>query len=64
VEHPGLRIDVLNRLHGNIQDVFNEHGVQIMSPHYMKDPAAPQVVPKDSWYLAPARPPGKQKGEG
>jgi small-conductance mechanosensitive channel len=64
VEHPGLRIDVLNRLHGNIQDVFNEHGVQIMSPHYMKDPAAPQVVPKESWYLAPARPPGAQKDGG
>ena len=28
------------RLHANIQDVFNEYGVQIMSPHYMMDPAA------------------------
>ena len=34
------RIDMLSRLHANIQDVFNEHGVQIMSPHYMTDPAA------------------------
>ena len=23
----------------NVQDVFNEHGVQIMSPHYLGDPA-------------------------
>jgi small-conductance mechanosensitive channel len=51
------RIDVLNELHGNIQDVFNEHGVQIMSPHYMTDPAAPQVVPKAKWWMAPANPP-------
>jgi hypothetical protein len=32
----------MNMLHANIQDVFNEHGVQIMSPHYMGDPAARQ----------------------
>jgi small-conductance mechanosensitive channel len=57
VESPARRIDVLNRLHGNIQDVFNEYGVQIMSPHYMMDPAAPQVVPKDEWHAAPARRP-------
>src|SRR6185369_4368760 len=44
VATPAQRIDVLNRLHGNIQDVFNEYGVQIMSPHYMTDPAAPLVV--------------------
>ena len=56
VETPARRIDVLNQLHGNIQDVFNDYGVQIMSPHYMMDPAAPQVVPKDQWYAAPARP--------
>jgi small-conductance mechanosensitive channel len=56
VEHPALRLDVLNRLHGNIQDVFNEYGVQIMSPHYMMDPLAPKVVPKDRWHAAPAKP--------
>jgi hypothetical protein len=33
--------------------------VQIMSPHYMGDPRAPLVVPKDQWYAAPAKPPGK-----
>jgi len=56
-EHPAVRVDVLNRLHGNIQDVFNEYGVQIMSPHYMGDPREPHVVPKEQWYAAPARPP-------
>jgi len=63
VEKPAQRVDVLNQLHGNIQDVFNEHGVQIMSPHYMADPAAPQLVAKKDWYAAPARPPEGQKRE-
>lgn len=41
-------------LHRNIQDVFNEHGVQIMSPAYENDPETPKVVPPDQWYPAPA----------
>jgi hypothetical protein len=48
---------VLAALHGNIQDVFNEHGVQIMSPHYLGDPAAAKVVPKAAWFTAPAKAP-------
>jgi len=59
VDQPRQRAEVLNDLHAQIQDVFNEHGVQIMSPHYMMDPKDPQVVPKDKWHLPPARPPGK-----
>jgi small-conductance mechanosensitive channel len=57
LQHPVQRIDMLSQLHANIQDVFNEHGVQIMSPHYMTDPAAPQVVPKAKWWIPPANPP-------
>jgi small-conductance mechanosensitive channel len=57
LEQPAPRAEVLHHLHGNIQDVFNEHGVQIMSPHYVLDPKEPQVVPKDKWYAPPARPP-------
>lgn len=60
-ESPGLRAEVLDQLHANIQDVFNEHGVQIMSPHYMTDPPEAQVVPQAKWYAAPAEPPA---GEG
>ena len=45
----------LDTLHANIQDLFNEYGVQIMSPNYMLDPAAPKVVPKNDWFAAPAR---------
>jgi small-conductance mechanosensitive channel len=61
LEGPAPRAEVLTRLHGNIQDVFNEHGVQIMSPHYMLDPKEPHVVPKDKWFTAPARPPERRQ---
>jgi hypothetical protein len=44
----------LDRLHANIQDAFNEHGVQIMSPNYEADPAGPKVVPRDKWFQPPA----------
>jgi small-conductance mechanosensitive channel len=54
---PRPRAVVLTRLHANIQDVFNEHGVQIMSPHYLGDPAKAKVVPPSAWYPPPARPP-------
>jgi small-conductance mechanosensitive channel len=60
-ERPVIRAEVLHRLHGNIQDVFNEHGVQIMSPHYMMDPNDPQVVPKEKWFTPPARPPSSSE---
>jgi len=56
-ERPVVRAEALHQLHGHIQDVFNEHGVQIMSPHYMMDPAHPQIVPKDRWFTPPAAPP-------
>lgn len=52
---PPPRLQSLNELHANIQDVFNEYGVQIMSPHYEADPGQPQVVPKQQWFAAPAR---------
>jgi small-conductance mechanosensitive channel len=41
-------------LHRNILDVFNEFGVQIMTPAYEGDPAAPKIVPKQDWFAAPA----------
>ncbi len=44
-------------LHANIQDVFNEFGVQIMSPAYETDPESAKIVPKEHWYAAPARNP-------
>ena len=53
-EAPRPRAEALSALHGNIQDVFNEHGVQIMSPHYRGDPIDAKVVPPDRWYTPPA----------
>lgn len=42
---PRPRAEVMNLLHANLQDVFNENGVQIMSPHYLGDPTHAKVVP-------------------
>jgi small-conductance mechanosensitive channel len=53
---PRPRAEVLSCLHANIQDVFNEHGVQIMSPHYLGDPTSPKVVPEAKWHEPPAAP--------
>jgi small-conductance mechanosensitive channel len=43
-------------LHRNILDVFNEYGVQIMTPAYEGDTPEPKVVPKERWFAAPAKP--------
>lgn len=61
---PRPRAEVLANLHANIQDVFNEYNVQIMSPHYLGDPARAKVVPKGDWYATPARPEGKGGSPG
>jgi len=57
LEQQGARLYVLDALHASIQDLFNEYGVQIMSPNYVLDPAAPKVVAKDQWFAPPAREP-------
>ncbi|TAK97488.1 MAG: mechanosensitive ion channel family protein [Aquabacterium sp.] len=54
-QEPRPRAEVLATLHANIQDVFNEYGVQIMSPHYVLDPGEAKVVPPARWYAEPAR---------
>ena len=46
---------IYTALHRNILDVFNEHGVQIMTPAYEGDPDTPKVVPKDQWHAVPAK---------
>ena len=56
LDQPARRVFVLDELHANIQDGFNEHGVQIMSPRYVMDPRKPKTVPPDHWYAAPASP--------
>lgn len=57
-ETPFKRIEVLNNLHQQIVDVFNEFGVQIMSPHFVEQPAAQVVVPREGWFAEPAVRPG------
>ena len=46
---PRPRAQVLADLHAHLQDVFNENGVQIMSPHYLGDPSHAKVVPPAQW---------------
>jgi small-conductance mechanosensitive channel len=54
VDRPEIRRITLTALHANIQDLFNEFGVQIMSPHYVNDPLEKVWVPKEQWFEAPA----------
>lgn len=44
-----------DELHANIQDVFNEYGVQIMTPAYEGDPEVAKTVPREQWHAAPSR---------
>ena len=53
VADPSRRAPVLSELNANIQDVFNENGVQIMTPNYEADPAAPKVVASADWFRTP-----------
>lgn len=50
----GLKYRALTDLHRNILDVFNEYGVQIMTPAYEGDPENAKVVVRDQWFAAPA----------
>jgi len=54
-ERPRTRAEVLHMLHANALDVFNEAGVQIMSPHYVGDPRAEKIVPPSQWSSPSAR---------
>jgi small-conductance mechanosensitive channel len=57
---PFERAKVVSSLNAAIQDAFNAHGVQIMSPHYMVDPAAAKIVPPARWYAPPAQRDGSE----
>jgi len=51
---------IYSDLHRNIQDVFNEYDVQIMTPAYEADAPEPKTVPKARWFAAPAQAPAEQ----
>jgi small-conductance mechanosensitive channel len=55
-DRPLEMAQIYSKLHQNIQDAFNEFGVQIMSPHYLGDPNMAKIVPKDKWHEPPAKP--------
>jgi hypothetical protein len=61
-DNPQAMWKLYTALHQNILDVFNEYGVQIMTPAYEGDPAQPKVVPKDQWFMAPAVNPAPADG--
>jgi small-conductance mechanosensitive channel len=54
INKPEERVLVLSELHAQIQDAFNEFGVQIMSPHFQSQPEGKVVVPQSQWHVAPA----------
>jgi small-conductance mechanosensitive channel len=54
IEEPRDRPEVLSRLHAQIQDAFNEAGVQIMSPHFEGQPDSKVWVPRSAWHGRPA----------
>jgi len=51
------RIPALSELHAQIQDAFNEFGVQILSPHFESQPAQRVFVAREGWNPAPAKDP-------
>ena len=56
LDNEKLRIQTVSNLNSAIQDAFNEFGVQIMSPHYMIQPNASMIVPREKWDAMPASP--------
>ncbi|CAG1003635.1 hypothetical protein GPROT1_04145, partial [Gammaproteobacteria bacterium] len=42
---------VRTALSRNVLDVFNEYGVQIMTPAYRGDPEEPKIVRREDWHL-------------
>lgn len=54
IKNEKLRLETLSNLHAQIQDSFNEYGVQIMSPHFMMQPQGTVMVPPSKWHAPPA----------
>jgi small-conductance mechanosensitive channel len=56
-DRPQAMNELYTELHRSILDVFNEYGIQIMTPAYERDPEQAKVVPRDQWFAAPATAP-------
>ena len=50
-----------SELHRSILDVFNEYGIQIMTPAYEGDPEQPKIVPREQWFTWPAVAPNSDR---
>ncbi len=57
-DQPLAMLPLQAELQRHVLDVFNEYGVQIMTPHYQLDPAGLKIVAPDQWHAAPAPPAG------
>jgi small-conductance mechanosensitive channel len=53
-DQPQAMPKLYHELHRSILDVFNEYGIQIMTPAYEGDPEQPKLVPREQWFTAPA----------
>jgi small-conductance mechanosensitive channel len=53
-DQPQAMPRLYHELHRSILDVFNEYGIQIMTPAYEGDPEQPKLVPREQWFMAPA----------
>ncbi len=60
-DEPAAIPRLYSALHKNILDVFNEYGIQIMTPAYERDPEQAKIVPRDQWYASPAKGPTDDK---
>jgi hypothetical protein len=61
---PDERARASAALNASVIDTFNRYGVQIMSPHYLGDPAQRKTIPVDGWHAAPAASDGKRQRGG
>lgn len=61
-DRPETVPQLYTELHQNMLDVFNEYGVQIMTPAYEQDTQPPKVVPRERWFASPATDPRKDPG--
>lgn len=55
-DNPREMNSLYTELHRHVLDVFNEYGVQIMTPAYRADTPEPKVVPREQWHAPPAPP--------
>ena len=47
--HPELMAGIYSQLHANIQDIFHEAGIEVMSPHFMGVRQNDQVIMPDEF---------------